>query len=162
MSSTSSSVSGRGSKPNSPPMVWRAFCTIAGRSSFLTPQSLTLMSSTPQDFCIRLRATRKSSGALLGCPVMASASFMYLLTQSVRKALKYASLSAISPAPWGSSGQKALIACSMECSEVQLEVDSTIPASMLARATLVRALRFPPLATASGRYFASRRTASRA
>ena len=54
------------------------------------------------------------------------------------------------------------MACSSECSEVQLEVDSTIPASVLAQATLARAFRFCPSATATGRYLYNKRIASNA
>ena len=47
----------------------------------------------------------------------------------------------------------ALMACSNECSEVQLEVASTMPAKVLAQAILARAFKFFPSATATGRYF---------
>ena len=69
---------------------------------------------------------------------------------------------AISPAPCGSSGWKALIACSIECSEMQQEVDSTSPANVLAHATFARALRLRPSFTATGRYLYNKRMASRA
>ena len=42
--------------------------------------------------------------------------------------------------------------CSNECSEVQLEVASTMPAKVLAQAILARAFKFFPSATATGRY----------
>ena len=82
--------------------------------------------------------------------------------QSLRNVSKYASLMAISPAPCGSSGWKALMACSIECSEMQQEVASTSPANVLAHATLARALRLRPSFTATGRYLYNKRMASRA
>ena len=82
--------------------------------------------------------------------------------QSLRNVSKYASLMAISPAPCGSSGWKALMACSIECSEMQQEVASTSPANVLAHATFARALRLRPSFTATGRYLYNKRMASRA
>ena len=71
-------------------------------------------------------------------------------------------MSAIYPELPHGAGLIALMACSMACSEVQLEVDSTRPASVLPQATLARAFRFFPSLTAMGRYLDNRRMASRA
>ena len=59
----------------------------------------------------------------------------------------------ISPAPCGSAGLKALMACSMPCFEVQPESVITMPESILEKDTPSRASRSEPSFTARARYF---------